>query len=167
MNYNYANYTNNIYNFFLYIYYKRKLLFLQFNITQMTRKERDKKNSERGKERHEAKKDWIKWWKGGRNSAGDCEEANKKERAMTCLLEPPFRCLPPFSPPRFRCFAAPRAQPQPSEPDTETLVLPLDGPKERREIVRLAWEKLVRWSRSLQSRAKTDVLERTNKVITL
>ncbi|KAL3365630.1 hypothetical protein AABB24_010649, partial [Solanum stoloniferum] len=94
----------------------------------------------------------------------------KKGRAMTCLLEPPFRCLPPFqpfSPPRFRCYAAPGAQPLPSDPDTETLVLPLDGPKERREIVRLAWEKLVRWSRSLQSRAKTDVLERTNKIVVL
>lgn len=91
---------------------------------------------------------------------------------MTCLLEPPFRCLPPFqpfSPPRLRCSAAPGAQPlKPDpEPDPESLALPLDGPKERREIVRLAWEKLVRWSRSLQSRAKTDVLERTNKVITI
>lgn len=88
---------------------------------------------------------------------------------MTCLLEPPFRCLPPFqpfSPRRFRCSAAPGAHPLPpdTDPAPEILALPLDGPKERREIVRLAWEKLVRWSRSLQSRAKTDVLERTNKV---
>lgn len=34
----------------------------------------------------------------------------------------------------------------------------------RRRIVRLAWEKLVRWSRSWRFKAKTDVLERTNKV---
>ncbi|GAA0166403.1 hypothetical protein LIER_21560 [Lithospermum erythrorhizon] len=35
--------------------------------------------------------------------------------------------------------------------------------KERRKVVRVAWEKLVRWSRSLRSKAKTDVLERTKK----
>ncbi|KAI8564389.1 hypothetical protein RHMOL_Rhmol03G0177300 [Rhododendron molle] len=40
--------------------------------------------------------------------------------------------------------------------------------KDRREVVRLAWEKLVRWSRSWRSKAKTDdVLERTNKVVVL
>lgn len=38
---------------------------------------------------------------------------------------------------------------------------------ERRKVVRLAWEKLVRWSRSLRSKAKTDVLERTKKVVVL
>lgn len=31
----------------------------------------------------------------------------------------------------------------------------------------MAWEKLLRWSRSLRSRAKTDVLERTKKVVVL
>lgn len=36
--------------------------------------------------------------------------------------------------------------------------------KDRRKVVRIAWEKLVRWSRSWRSKAKTDVLERTNKV---
>ena len=39
-----------------------------------------------------------------------------------------------------------------------------DRTKDRRRAVRLAWEKLVRWSRSWRSKAKTDVLERTNKV---
>ncbi|KAL3622040.1 Threonine aldolase [Castilleja foliolosa] len=43
----------------------------------------------------------------------------------------------------------------------------LDKIKDRRKVVRVAWEKLVRWSRSLRSRAKTDVLERTNKVVVL
>lgn len=38
--------------------------------------------------------------------------------------------------------------------------------RDRRRAVRLAWEKLVRWSRSLRSKTKTDVLERTNKVHT-
>ncbi|KAL8552358.1 hypothetical protein ACS0TY_001161 [Phlomoides rotata] len=39
--------------------------------------------------------------------------------------------------------------------------------RDRRKVVRVAWEKLVRWSRSLRSKAKTDVLERTNKVVVL
>ncbi|XAR66036.1 Glycerol-3-phosphate dehydrogenase (NAD(+)) [Bertholletia excelsa] len=39
--------------------------------------------------------------------------------------------------------------------------------KDRRKVVRLAWEKLVRWSRSWRSKAKTDVLQRTNKVVVL
>lgn len=39
--------------------------------------------------------------------------------------------------------------------------------KDRRRAVRVAWEKLVRWSRSLRSKARTDVLERTKKVVVL
>ncbi|KAL9233863.1 hypothetical protein vseg_008802 [Gypsophila vaccaria] len=39
--------------------------------------------------------------------------------------------------------------------------------KSRRRVVRVAWEKLVRWSSSLRSRNKTDVLQRTNKVVVL
>ncbi|KAK4433479.1 Glycerol-3-phosphate dehydrogenase [NAD(+)] 2, chloroplastic [Sesamum alatum] len=38
---------------------------------------------------------------------------------------------------------------------------------DQRKIVRIAWEKLVRWSRSWRSKSKTDVLERTNKVVVL
>lgn len=87
--------------------------------------------------------------------------------AMTWLLEPPFhthnRHNLPFEPPRFRCSALPPV----SEPEPESLALSVDGPKERRKIVRLAWEKLARWSRFLQSKAKTDVLERTNKIVVL
>lgn len=40
----------------------------------------------------------------------------------------------------------------------------LERSRDRRKVVRVAWEKLVRWSRSWRSKAKTDVLERTNKV---
>ncbi|KAK4750136.1 hypothetical protein SAY87_027585 [Trapa incisa] len=39
--------------------------------------------------------------------------------------------------------------------------------RDRRKVVKLAWEKLVRWSRSWRSKAKTDVLERTKKVVVL
>ncbi|KAE8657561.1 Glycerol-3-phosphate dehydrogenase 2 [Hibiscus syriacus] len=39
--------------------------------------------------------------------------------------------------------------------------------QDRRKVVRIAWQKLVRWSRSWRSRAKTDVLERTKKAVVL
>ncbi|OWM69868.1 glycerol-3-phosphate dehydrogenase [NAD(+)] 2, chloroplastic isoform X2 [Punica granatum] len=42
-----------------------------------------------------------------------------------------------------------------------------DRTRDRRKVVRLAWEKLVRWSRSWRSKARTDVLERTKKVVVL
>ncbi|XP_073021314.1 glycerol-3-phosphate dehydrogenase [NAD(+)] 2, chloroplastic [Primulina eburnea] len=45
--------------------------------------------------------------------------------------------------------------------------LALERSKDRRKVVGLAWEKLVRWSRSWRSKAKSDVLERTNKVVVL
>ncbi|CAI9774925.1 unnamed protein product [Fraxinus pennsylvanica] len=43
----------------------------------------------------------------------------------------------------------------------------LERSKDRRKVVKLAWEKLVRWSRYWRSKAKTDVLERTKKVVVL
>ncbi|KAK3014939.1 hypothetical protein RJ639_009955, partial [Escallonia herrerae] len=48
-----------------------------------------------------------------------------------------------------------------------TLISPSNGPRTAKKVVRVAWEKLVRWSRSWRSKAKTDVLERTNKVVVL
>ncbi|RRT75248.1 hypothetical protein B296_00009622 [Ensete ventricosum] len=42
-----------------------------------------------------------------------------------------------------------------------------EGGRDRRRVVRIAWEKLVRWSRSLRSKAKSDVLEGTKKVVVL
>ncbi|KAL5710070.1 glycerol-3-phosphate dehydrogenase (NAD(+)) [Ranunculus cassubicifolius] len=38
---------------------------------------------------------------------------------------------------------------------------------DRQKIVRIAWEKLVRWSRSWRSKSKTDVLQQTKKVVVL
>ncbi|KAL1349649.1 hypothetical protein HN51_026162 [Arachis hypogaea] len=55
--------------------------------------------------------------------------------------------------------SSPSLQPQP-EPDS-------DSTRDRRRAVRVAWEKLVRWSRSWRSKNKTDVLERTKKVVVL
>ncbi|CAL9151293.1 unnamed protein product [Musa hybrid cultivar] len=42
-----------------------------------------------------------------------------------------------------------------------------EGGRDRRRAVRIAWEKLVRWSRSWRSKAKSDVLEGTKKVVVL
>ncbi|KAI3896051.1 hypothetical protein MKX03_031995 [Papaver bracteatum] len=39
--------------------------------------------------------------------------------------------------------------------------------KDRKKTVKLAWEKLVRWSRSWRSKNNTDVLQRTKKVVVL
>ncbi|XP_028782302.1 glycerol-3-phosphate dehydrogenase [NAD(+)] 2, chloroplastic isoform X2 [Neltuma alba] len=55
-------------------------------------------------------------------------------------------------------------RPQDTGLDTES---DPDTTRDRRRAVRLAWEKLVRWSRSWRSKVKTDVLERTNKVAVL
>lgn len=52
-------------------------------------------------------------------------------------------------------------------PPYHEAVVSVEGTKDRRKVVRLAWEKLVRWSRSWRSKAKTDVLERTKKVVVL
>jgi len=43
--------------------------------------------------------------------------------------------------------------------------LGIDPTRDRRRVVRVAWEKLVRWSRSWRSKSNTDVLQRTNKVL--
>lgn len=59
--------------------------------------------------------------------------------------------------------------PYPDDPDPEPVsavsseIRTRDG-RDRRKIVKVAWEKLVRWSRTWRSKAKTDILERTNKV---
>ncbi|XP_004146469.1 glycerol-3-phosphate dehydrogenase [NAD(+)] 2, chloroplastic isoform X1 [Cucumis sativus] len=58
--------------------------------------------------------------------------------------------------------------PPPILQDTDALLDSVpERTQNRRRVVRLAWEKLVRWSRSLRFKAKTDVLERTNKVAVL
>lgn len=41
------------------------------------------------------------------------------------------------------------------------------GRRDRRRAVRVAWEKLVRWSRSWRRRNRSDVLETTRKVVVL
>ncbi|ESR49174.1 hypothetical protein CICLE_v10031473mg [Citrus x clementina] len=62
--------------------------------------------------------------------------------------------------------------PYPDDPDPEPVsavsseTRTRDG-RDRRKIVKVAWDKLVRWSRTWRSKAKTDILERTNKVVVL
>lgn len=64
--------------------------------------------------------------------------------------------------PTTPCSAA--TPPQPGDLDL-VLDSATDRSRDRRRAVRLAWEKLVRWSKFWRSKAKTDVLERTNKVL--
>ncbi|KAK0593258.1 hypothetical protein LWI29_033722 [Acer saccharum] len=64
-----------------------------------------------------------------------------------------------------RCFATPSPPPN-SDLVAITNVAP-ERTRDSRKIVRVAWEKLVRWSRSWRSKAKTDRLERTKKVVVL
>ncbi|KAK3230545.1 hypothetical protein Dsin_002426 [Dipteronia sinensis] len=74
-----------------------------------------------------------------------------------------------FTTTTLRCVAAPSPPPNSdddSDPVSITNVAP-DRTRDRRKIVRVAWEKLVRWSRSWRSKAKTDILERTKKVVVL
>ncbi|KAK7372908.1 hypothetical protein VNO80_06298 [Phaseolus coccineus] len=54
----------------------------------------------------------------------------------------------------------------PQDPDPASNPQP-DPNRDRRRIVRVAWEKILRWSRSWRSKANTDILQRTNKVVVL
>ncbi|MBA0878756.1 hypothetical protein Goshw_013980 [Gossypium schwendimanii] len=66
------------------------------------------------------------------------------------------------------CAGTPSPSPLlPQDSDQNPLQLSHDRTRDRRKVVRIAWEKLVRWSRSWRSKAKTDVLERTKKVVVL
>ncbi|XP_077214192.1 NAD-dependent glycerol-3-phosphate dehydrogenase family protein isoform X1 [Tasmannia lanceolata] len=86
----------------------------------------------------------------------------KKTHLSIFLISPPKHINP--------CFAGTlddiepfleKSNPSPSNGGT------LNVRKDRRRAVRIAWEKLVRWSRLWRSKAKTDVLQRTKKVVVL
>ncbi|GMY08386.1 glycerol-3-phosphate dehydrogenase [NAD(+)] 2, chloroplastic [Fagus crenata] len=83
---------------------------------------------------------------------------------MASVLVNPAAWAPTPSNPRLQrnkpMFAAPANSTPLEDQDPQTS-------PDRRRAVRLAWEKLVRWSRSWRSKAKTDVLERTKKVVVL
>lgn len=86
--------------------------------------------------------------------------------------------------PRHRLAAAARRPPPSFTGATDAVPLPEDedssdddadddgaprrsGRRDRRRAVRVAWEKLVRWSRSWRRRNRSDVLETTRKVDSL
>ena len=82
------------------------------------------------------------------------------------------RLQPPFLNPLFSSNSySSHPLPSPSRPTFLALSAnpqeTSEPAKDRQKVVRIAWEKLVRWSRSWRSKAKTDVLERTNKVPSL
>ncbi|KQK20311.1 glycerol-3-phosphate dehydrogenase [NAD(+)], chloroplastic isoform X1 [Brachypodium distachyon] len=63
------------------------------------------------------------------------------------------------------CASAADTPPTDAESDEEEA--PRNGRKDRRRVVRIAWEKLVRWSRSWRRRNRSDVLQTTRKVVVL
>ncbi|PNT07517.1 hypothetical protein POPTR_013G090900v4 [Populus trichocarpa] len=85
---------------------------------------------------------------------------------------------PTFTPTTTSCFLSTVTSSSISKEEKEkephsTAVASTKAPEEgsqqdRRKVVQIAWEKLVRWSRSWRSKNnKTDLLERTNKVVVL
>ena len=83
---------------------------------------------------------------------------------------------PTFTPTTTSCFLSTVTSSSISKEEKEkephsTAVASTKAPEEgsqqdRRKVVQIAWEKLVRWSRSWRSKNnKTDLLERTNKVL--
>ncbi|XP_057520276.1 glycerol-3-phosphate dehydrogenase [NAD(+)] 2, chloroplastic [Amaranthus tricolor] len=52
-------------------------------------------------------------------------------------------------------------------PEKVVAITAAEERKDRRRAVRIAWEKLVRWSRSWRSKSRPDVLQRTQKVVVL
>ncbi|KAL0321756.1 UNVERIFIED_CONTAM: Glycerol-3-phosphate dehydrogenase [NAD(+)] 2, chloroplastic [Sesamum calycinum] len=92
-------------------------------------------------------------------------------KPTTIHFIPLLRSPTPTTPIRL-CAAGEPVEPPPTPPSSlpetsEEYNGALERNRDRRKVVRVAWEKLVRWSRSWQSKAKTDVLERTNKVVVL
>ncbi|KAH8491684.1 hypothetical protein Peur_065533 [Populus x canadensis] len=91
---------------------------------------------------------------------------------------PPPPPPPTFTPTTTSCFLSTVTSSSISKEEKEkephsTAVASTNAPDEgsqqdRRKVVQIAWEKLVRWSRSWRSKNnKTDLLERTNKVVVL
>ncbi|XP_026661132.1 glycerol-3-phosphate dehydrogenase [NAD(+)], chloroplastic isoform X3 [Phoenix dactylifera] len=82
----------------------------------------------------------------------------------------PLSVVSPPLPPACPCSAG-TLDPDPAEErptsNSSTKVGGRKGGRDRRRAVRIAWEKLVRWSRSWRSKAKSDILERTKKVVVL
>ncbi|XP_058075370.1 glycerol-3-phosphate dehydrogenase [NAD(+)] 2, chloroplastic isoform X2 [Magnolia sinica] len=81
------------------------------------------------------------------------------------LLSPSKPCL--CSSARQTLEEDPEPPPENPNPRPNSVGGPPNVRKDRRRAVRIAWEKLVRWSRSWRSKAKADVLERTKKVVVL
>lgn len=73
----------------------------------------------------------------------------------------------PCAPSPYPCAAGtldPQSADESPAPSLSTRADGRESGKDRRRVVRIAWEKLVRWSRSWRSKSKGDVLERTKKV---
>ncbi|XP_010253061.1 PREDICTED: glycerol-3-phosphate dehydrogenase [NAD(+)] 2, chloroplastic [Nelumbo nucifera] len=90
-------------------------------------------------------------------------------RLQKVQLKPIVALAPPVSPAKT-CHCSTETQDHSLSTAQQPNLNPVNAPdsrKDRRKAVRVAWEKLVRWSRTWRSKAKTDVLERTKKVVVL
>ncbi|XP_011015385.1 PREDICTED: glycerol-3-phosphate dehydrogenase [NAD(+)] 2, chloroplastic isoform X2 [Populus euphratica] len=103
----------------------------------------------------------------------NCNHHHFLSSSKTSLRPPPT-----FTPIATSCFLSTVTSSSISKEEKEkephsTAVASNNAPDEgsqqgRRKVVQIAWEKLVRWSRSWRSKNnKTDLLERTNKVVVL
>ncbi|KAJ6757692.1 GLYCEROL-3-PHOSPHATE DEHYDROGENASE [Salix koriyanagi] len=111
-----------------------------------------------------------------------CNHHRFLSSSKTTLHYFPSKIPPPltFTPTTTRCFlptvtssSIPEEEEEEEEEPRSIAVASTNAPDEspqqdRRKVVQIAWEKLVRWSRSWRSKnSKTDHLERTNKVVVL
>ncbi|KAI0501841.1 hypothetical protein KFK09_016786 [Dendrobium nobile] len=93
--------------------------------------------------------------------------------SLSPLSPSPDHCTikPPFIPFVSRTVAVLNLGSAPAEegknPISSAVSGGREGGKDQRRAVRIAWEKLVRWSRSWRSKARSDVLEQTKKVAVL
>ncbi|KAJ6433848.1 hypothetical protein OIU84_017533 [Salix udensis] len=112
----------------------------------------------------------------------NCNHHRFLSSSKTTLHYFPSKIPPPltFTPTTTYCFlptVTSSSIPEDEEEDKEephsiavaSTIAPDERPQQdRRKVVQIAWEKLVRWSRSWRSKNnKTDHLERTNKVVVL
>ncbi|KAJ8763983.1 hypothetical protein K2173_004848 [Erythroxylum novogranatense] len=67
----------------------------------------------------------------------------------------------------FSLTVPPLSPETPQSIELDQTISDSDSSRDRRKVVRLAWEKLVRWSRTWRSRSRPDVLQRTHKVVVL
>ncbi|KAJ4977580.1 hypothetical protein NE237_008360 [Protea cynaroides] len=102
-----------------------------------------------------------------------CSSDSPTARSPHSITLQSFRSRPNaflFLSPTKPCHCSSLETPSPATENHSSTSNPVTTPESRRDsrkAVKFAWEKLLRWSRTWRSKAKTDVLERTKKVVVL